>query len=177
MDENQSLKGVLMAIAKDNDLNYENNDSEIIEKIKEKYINENNENKNKKIYKNEKEKEKHKNIYLLKIMTIYVLTFLVTAINLIGIFQLIPLMETLSGLFWYAFKNFLMLDDNNIDEEIQLELKQNYNFYELFWKKSKNKEINLNLLMILRNDFRTIRIYINFRNIFCSKYSFFNINI
>ena len=72
MDENQSLKGVLMTIAKDNDLNYENNDSEIIEKIKEKYINENNENKNKKIYKNENEKEKHKNIYLLKIMTIYV---------------------------------------------------------------------------------------------------------
>ena len=80
-------------------------------------------------------------------MFIFFSTFFVI-INLIGIFQLITLMKTLFEFLKNCIIIFFTLDENNIDDDKKEELKQKYNFFELFSEKSKNNEIDFNLMMI-----------------------------
>ena len=133
--EKESLIEILNKIEYDLKKN-ENKDKSIIE-IYRKYVNNN--------YIN-KEIKRDINICKLKFMIIFFSTFFVI-INLIGIFQLITLMNTLSEFIKTCILTYFTLDENNLDDVKKAELVQKYNFYEIFLEKSKNNEIDFNLMM------------------------------
>ena len=141
-NEKQNLINILSRLH--NDLNKEENQKKNIESIYEDFLN-NDESMKRSIKahirNNFKEKAKYR--FLLYFM-IYIVLPIFTIINLIGIFQIISVMNILYGTIVNSIKCYLNIEDKEDNYSYEF-----YNFYSYYFKETFGEGIDFDLMMTM----------------------------
>ena len=141
-NEKQNLINILSRL--NEDLNKKENEKKNIESIYEEYLN-NDESMKRSIKSHIRNnfKDKAKYRYLLYFM-IYIVLPIFTIVNLIGIFQIISVMNILYGTIINSIKCYLNIEDKSDKYSYEF-----YNFYSYYFKETFGEGIDFDLMMTM----------------------------